>query len=115
MAPKKLENNFLVSTLGKLLVNLCNSSVHPQQNYYNWCCCYTVFIFKATCFGILPSSGQRIKLFIKLTEIEHIYANHSSDRYLISTTTPVILILMLFDGGITQIVKLTQRDGNTPY
>jgi hypothetical protein len=34
MAPKKLENNFLVSTLGKLLVILVNYSYYATFFYY---------------------------------------------------------------------------------
>jgi hypothetical protein len=34
MAPKKLENNFLVSTLGKLLVFLVNYSYYAILFYY---------------------------------------------------------------------------------
>jgi hypothetical protein len=34
MAPKKLENNFLVSTLGKLLVFLVNHAYHATVFYY---------------------------------------------------------------------------------
>jgi hypothetical protein len=34
MAPKKLENNFLVSTLGKLLVFLVNYAYYATLFYY---------------------------------------------------------------------------------
>jgi hypothetical protein len=34
MAPKKLENNFLVSTLGKLLVFLVNYAYYATLLYY---------------------------------------------------------------------------------
>jgi hypothetical protein len=34
MAPKKLENNFLVSTLGKLLVFLVNYTYNATLFYY---------------------------------------------------------------------------------
>jgi hypothetical protein len=34
MAPKKLENNFLVSTLGKLLVFLVNYACYATLFYY---------------------------------------------------------------------------------
>jgi hypothetical protein len=34
MAPKKLKNNFLVSTLGKLLVFLVNYSYYATFFYY---------------------------------------------------------------------------------
>jgi hypothetical protein len=34
MAPKKLENNFLVSTLGKLLVFLVNYAHYGTLSYY---------------------------------------------------------------------------------
>jgi hypothetical protein len=34
MAPKKLENNFLVSTLGKLLVFLVNYAYYAHLFYY---------------------------------------------------------------------------------
>jgi hypothetical protein len=34
MAPKKLENNFLLSTLGKLLVFLVNYAYYATLSYY---------------------------------------------------------------------------------
>jgi hypothetical protein len=34
MAPKKLENNFLVSTLGKLLVFVVNHAYYATLFYY---------------------------------------------------------------------------------
>jgi hypothetical protein len=34
MAPKKLENNFLVSTLGKLLEFLVNYAYYETLSYY---------------------------------------------------------------------------------
>jgi hypothetical protein len=52
MTPKKLENNFLVSTLGKLLVFLVNYA------YYA-----TLFIMKNLGKGCFGSSGTHCRYF----------------------------------------------------
>jgi uncharacterized membrane protein len=61
MSPQKLENNFLVSTLGKLLVFLLNYA------YYA-----TIFIMNKLCKGCFGSFGTHYRYF-------HYYGKNSFD------------------------------------